>query len=270
MSWRTKDYDIEEATPEDAWERARDKLEDIRSERVRLVPAGLFVGRVVGGILCGLIAAGLITFAITMLLDREPGTEIIAIVVGVPGLLMLIPTYRLTNGARANTPWRALNLFYRQLAGGKYANARKLVVPSDFDHFPRFYPRVDKVRGFPLADPSLFEDPVHFQSYWKSLMRWPTSPYCIVRVFDLKTEEVAPDLMHCTFKLRLGVNTSLWALLIFVPPGLIFAVIVDAISRTNIHVQLSKNLVRVEDEWHVLNAAWQEPDDKIADWVSRR
>ncbi len=262
-----RDFDLEDPTPEDAWARAREKLAAIRSGSVPAKPAGLFVGRVVGGLFCLLVAGVILTGIGALLTDRDESTQIIAILLGIPAILMLIPAYRLLTGSRANTPWRALNLYYRSLGGGKYSQARKLVAPNDFDHFPRFFPDVPKVKGFPARDPSQFREPLDYRDYWRQLIRWPTAPYCIARVQGLKVQEVAPDVVHCEYTLSISVNTSLWTLLIFVPPGLIFALIVDAITRTNIKTPMSKNLVRVENEWILLNGAWLEDDDRIPDWI---
>ena len=67
----------------------------------------------------------------------------------------------------------------------------------------------------------------------------------------------------------LGTIRSASNLLMFiiVPPGIIFGIIVDAITRTNIKTPMSKNLVRVGDEWILLNGAWHEDDDRIPDWI---
>ena len=124
-----------------------------------------------------------------------------------------------------------------------------------------------KVKGFPGADWLYFSEPADYKAYWESMLRWPTSPYCIARVRGLKVEELAPGVVRCDFTLKLGIGSSLWALLIFAGPGIILAIILDAATRTNITAKMSKVLVRVEDEWQLHNGAWQEADDEAADWV---
>jgi hypothetical protein len=78
---------------------------------------------------------------------------------------------------------------------------------------------------------------------------------------------VGPDVIRCDFTLRLGIGSQLWFLAIFLGPGLLIALILDAATRTNIRQKMSKVLVRVEDEWQLLNGAWYEPDDESTSWV---
>lgn len=264
-----RDFDLKDPTPEDARARATEKLERILGDSVQIKPAGLFFGRIVGGIFCLLFSVGLLYGAYVIWMGAEERyQEVLAAFVGLPGALLLIPAYRLIAGSKADTPFRALNLFYRCLARGNHMGATRLVARNDFDHFPRDFPRVPKVMGFPGSDWLYFEEPLDFQAYWHSLLRWPKSPYCIARVKKLKVTELRPGVIHCTYRLHLMINSSLWGLLIFVPYlGILVAIIVDLATRTTVKADLSKVLVQVEDEWHLLNGAWYEDDDRDPSWV---
>jgi len=265
-SWN-RDFDLEDPTKEDARARAREKLDAIRNGAVELRPAGRYWGRIIGALFTFAIAAGMFWGAYMVATEGDETGIYVAGFIAIVGALLLIPVYRLMFGSRATTPFRALNLYYRLLGGGKHKGARKLVVPSDFDHFPRAFPSIAKVKGYPGAEWMYFNEPGDFRAYWDALLRWPTSPYCIARVRGLKVEELAPDVIRCDFTLRLGIGSQLWFLLILFGPGLILAFILDAVTRTNIQARMSKVLVRVDDEWQLLNGAWHEADDQSTNWV---
>jgi len=262
-----RDYDLDDPTKEDARARAKAKLDAIRSGRVVLQPAGRYWGRVFGGFLTAVIAAGFLYGAYLAASEGDDTAIYVAWFVGIIGALLFIPVYRLLYGSRATTPFRALNLYYRLLGGGKHKGARKLVVPNDFDHFPRAFPHIGKVKGFPGAEWLFFNQPADYKDYWESMLRWPTSPYCIARVHALNVEELAPDVVRCDFTLKLGIGTSLWILLIFFGPGIILAFILDAATRTNITARMSKVLVKVDDEWQLFNGAWHEADEQSTSWI---
>jgi hypothetical protein len=75
----------------------------------------------------------------------------------------------------------------------------------------------------------------------------------------------APDIAVVDYKLRLTMNTQLWLLLVFV--ALLIAVIVDFATRKVVKVELRKVLVRVGDEWKLLNAEWQGYEDYDLRWL---
>ena len=265
--WDRENFDRVEPTEQETIDRARWKLDQIRDGMVRLRPAGVFWIPVVGAAIWGGLAAVLLFFAYRFANDYDMDNDPLVWFLGIPGALLLIPTVLIYIGSRATTPKRALNLFYRSIGRGRYDAARSLVVANDFDHFPRAFPDVAKVPGFPTADPAFFENRDDFREYWATLTRWPTAPYCIARVRGVRITEIAPDVVHCEYTLKLGINTSLWILIIFLPfAGLLIALIVDAATRTNITEHMSKLLVRVDDEWKLMNGAWHETDDLRAAW----
>lgn len=261
------DYELDDPTREQTFARAKHKLEAIRNRSAVPIPAGRYAGRVFGCIFTLAIVGGLCWGAYFGLTEDDEMGVYVASFLLVVAALLLIPAYRLLAGSRATTPFRALNLYYRQLGAGREKGARKLVVPNDFDRFPREFPSLPSVKGYPGVEWLRFDQPGDYQAYWNAMLRWPTGAYCIARVRGLELEEIAPDVVRCEFTLRLGIGSQLWFLLIFTGPGLILAFILDAATRTNIKASMSKVLVRVEDEWHLLNGAWHEADDKNSNWV---
>jgi len=138
-------FDLSEPNPEATLERAKSKYQEYLERTVPLQPAGWFWGRIIlftiFGILPG-IATAFGAFLIVKNAEREsePGYYILAGIVAAIAAFFLIAAYFGIAGARASSPKRALRLFYRLVAAGRHAGARKLVLPSDFDNFPRFFP----------------------------------------------------------------------------------------------------------------------------------
>jgi hypothetical protein len=142
--------------------------------------------------------------------------------------------------------------------------ARKLVVPNDFDSFPREYPD-HKALGLGGMPPYEFDAPSGFKDYWTGLVRYPSSPYCLAQVRNVRVEEIDPDIAVVEFRLKLAINTSLWILLVIV--ALLIALIVDLATRKRIDAPMRKILIRVGDEWHLFSGEWQGPDEQDVSWL---
>jgi len=252
---------------EEAIARARRKLDELRSGKVVPRPAGPFLGRVVGGsvlILIGVaLPAGLYAILSGGNGDKDAvliGVALIALLglaLAVPGLLMILTS-------KATSARHALQLFYKSIGRGNMNGARKLVVPNDFDDFPREYPD-QRSLGRGGMPPYAFDKPKGFADYWTGLVRYPASPYCIVQVRDVHVEEIDEDLAIVEFELKLAINTSLWMLLILVT--LLLALIVDLATRKRVQASMRKILVRVGDEWHLFSGEWQGPDEADVSWL---
>jgi hypothetical protein len=207
-------------------------------------------------------------FALLSGAGGDPDARMVGVaMMGVLGLVFLVPGLVRILTSTATTPKRALTLFYKSIGGGHMNAARKLVVPNDFDDFPREYPE-HKALGLGGMPPYEFGARAGFADYWTGLVRYPSSPYCLVRVQDIRVEEVDPDIAVVEFRLKLAINTSLWILLILV--ALLIALIVDLATRKRIDAPMRKILIRVGDEWHLFSGEWQGPDEHDVSWLEER
>ena len=243
--------------------RAAVKLEALRSGQFPAVPVGRFLGPMLGASFMGLLAAGFLTLGFTLVIGPAKPVWAALIVFGVFALLCASAAYLLFLDSKPDTPKRAIKLFYKALGRGNAKRAARMVVPNDFDDFPRFQPQV---KGFGSGmNPRPFGGDVFFGSYWSELLRYHTSPYCYVNVSSVQVRELGPDLAVVDFKVRFTMNTSLWMLLIFV--ALLIAVIVDFATRKVVTVQMQKLLYRVGDEWHLFNGEYQGAEEFDLSWL---
>jgi len=120
--------------------------------------------------------------------------------------------------------------------------------------------------GRPATSPFSFEDPASFGTYWNRLLRHHTAPYCIATVRRVRVRRLDDDIAVARFQLVLQMNTSLWLFLVLV--ALIVAVIVDLATRTRVTAELEKILVRVGDEWHLYDGAWQGVEEEDSTWLA--
>ena len=253
--------------------RAKTKYQEILERRVPLRPAGWFAGRIIllliFLVLPGIgIAFGALAIFNAAQREGEDAFYVIGAMVAALAVVFLWAGIAGIAASKANSPRNALLLFYRLLGRGQFVAARKLVLPSDFDNFPRFYPDEPELGRNPPTDPFFFDDFQEYKDYWRSLIRFKSAPYCLVKIKKLRAELVTPDLMICDFRLKLGINTSYWILLIFFPSGgLLLALILDLATRRRIEREMTKVLVRVDDEWHLLNGAWGEHDEADLSWL---
>jgi len=250
----------------EAIERARRKLAELRSGKVVPSPAGPFWGRIVGGGILILLGVAFPAGTWALLSDgADPDAARIGIaLVALLGLAFAVPGLVMVLTSKATTQRRALTLFYKSIGRGNMRGARALVVPNDLDDFPRHYPD-HAALGQGGMPPYEFDRGTGFHSYWTGLVRYPASPYCLVRISNLHVEEIDPDLAVAEFDLKLGINTSLWMVLILVT--LLLALIVDLATRKRVKAQMRKILVRVGDEWHLFSGEWQGPDEADAIWL---
>ena len=258
-----RDYGSDEAMlyRRDSFERARAKLAASRGGPAR--PAGRFVGPVIVAVVfLGLPALGLFVLGAMLASEGKPEGGVL---VGVIGLLFLWGGVSVFLGAKADSPKRALKLYYRSLAKGKHARAKKILLPGDLDGFPRYQPRVPGL-GRPTGNPLYFANGDDYETYWNELLRSHALPYCLVRLKRIRIRDVAPDVKIAEFDLHLAMNTSLWLLL--VPVSLLVAAVVDFATRKNVKEPLTKVLVKVEDEWHLLNGSWWEFDEDQTEWLT--
>jgi hypothetical protein len=256
--------------------------------------AGWFLGRIVRLSIFLLVPGLALTFgafaAYSSGAERgDSSLYILAVLPGTLALLFLAAWFANVLGSRASTPKRAVQLFFRMVAGKRYKGARKLVIPNDLDNFPRFFPADSDIGGYPPADPVYFDAIQEFEDYWRALLRWPTAATCVLRIRQFEVEQVTSDLAICDFRVRAGVNTSLWLLLLATPlagllipgsgpyfvgvlvwPALIVAAVADAVTRKWITRDLTKVLVRVDDEWHLFDGAWDEFDEEDLSWLPEK
>jgi hypothetical protein len=255
---------------DDGAERARQKLAAFRDGTAGARPAGRFVGPVVLAVVLGTIfGVGLLVLGAIVALSMDerhgdpPGAIFLA-VFGIPGGFIIGLAVKAILDARADTPRRTLRLFYRLLGKGKFAAARRLVLSIDFDAFPRFHPRIFRL-GQPKAEPFRFALTGAFGNFWKDLLRTHSSPYCLVKIGRIELQEVGPDAAVAEFELTLTMNTSLW-MLTFLVIG-ILALVADIATRKVVKVRMRKVLLRVEDEWILLDGAWQGPEEIELSWL---
>lgn len=250
----------------EAIERARRKLAELRGGKVVPTPAGPFWGRIGGGGILILIGVAFPAGMWALLSDgADPDAARIGIaLVSLLGLAFVVPGLLMLATCTATTPRRALTLFYKSIGRGNFRGARSLVVPNDLDEFPRHYPD-HRALGLGGMPPYEFERSKGFQDYWTGLVRYPASPYCLVHISNLHVEEIDQDLAVAEFDLKLGINTSLWALLALVT--LLLALIVDLATRKRVKAPMRKILVRVGDEWHLFSGEWQGPDEADTIWL---
>ena len=140
-SW-DRDFDLNDATPADAEARARAKLDDLLEGRVRVEPPGRFGARIVRGLLLIVLAAILLLAAYATAHQTRSAADTIFVGMAVIGMLLLIPATRILKSSRPTAPLYALSLFYSSVGAGRHEAAKRLVVPNDFDHFPRDFPDV--------------------------------------------------------------------------------------------------------------------------------
>ena len=242
-----------------------EKLEALDSRSVPLTPAGRFVGPVVIALLFAGAPALVLLWAGALYFRAEWGPRpAVPLILTILGALLGLLTIRLILNAKADTPKRAVRLFFYALARGNAKRARRLVVPNDLDGFPRYHPDIP---GHPrlYIDPFRFDAPEGFHAYWRGLLRYHTMPYCIASVRAVKVQEISPDVVVVDFRARFIMNTQLWWLLILV--ALIIALIVDLATRKTVVQQMRKILVRVDDEWHLFNGEWMGREERDAGWI---
>ncbi len=246
-----------------ALRRAMDKLAMVR---------GGFAGDAAAGLDTTAVVTASVLAAIPVLLFGAIG---IALIVNdgslVGGLIFLMLTLAaaaipllVAKGSRPDRPERALKAFYRAIGRGKSQRAARLVTNADMDTVPRVQPLIQNL-GQPTGHGYVFQDPNQFALYWNALVRSHPMPYCIVRVSGVKVHHPAPDIAVVDYKLRLTMNTQLWLFLVLV--ALLIAIIVDVATRKVVTVQLRKVLVKVGDEWNLLNGEWQGYEDYDLRWV---
>jgi hypothetical protein len=85
----------------------------------------------------------------------------------------------------------------------------------------------------------------------------------------LRQKEITPDVLLVSYRLHLRTNTTLWFLFVLAGCiGIVVAAIIDASTRRTIEDDVQKILVRVGDEWHLLNGEWQGAEEENADRLS--
>ncbi len=288
------EFDLSDLNPDAMLVRARRKYEQYHEQGVTMEPAGWAWGRIIR-LSIFLLVPGL-ALALGAFAAYAAGAErgesslyVLAVLPGALALLFLAAWIGSVRASRASSPKRAIQLFFRMVAGKRYEWAQKLVIPGDLDSFPRFFPADNDIGGQPPADPLYFDAPQEFADYWRALLRWPTAATCVMQVRRIEVEQVSPDVAICDFRVRAGVNTSLWLLLLLTPllalliptvgpyfvgvlvwPALIAAAVADAVTRRWITRDLTKVLVRVGEEWHLFNGAWDEYDEEDLSWMPEK
>lgn len=248
---------------ETAIARAIAKLEDVRTGRSGDSAAGPDMRSVaITGVLASLISFPLLMGFYFMI--QEADSRVAALIMLVIALMLLsIPVISFVT-SRPDSHTRCLKQFYRMLAHGRHDRARQLVVRSDLDGWLRYQPMISNL-GRPTNAPRPFQNVDAFRSYWNELLRSQSSPYCIARVSRVQVTPIAPDVALVDFRLRLIMNTSLWAVM-FLVIG-IFAFILDVITRKVVKVDKRKLLVKVGDEWRIFSAEWQGYEEFDTAWL---
>jgi hypothetical protein len=255
---------------EEAVARACRKLDELRGGTAVPRPAGRNWLRTSGGIAVILFGLAMLAGCWVILASRDVQTAaviVLSLIFAVPALLCLLYGLRLILTSKPDSPELAAALFFWSVARGRYGYARRIVVPNDFDDFPRDYPAHPSL-GLGGVPPFAFDGPDDFRSYWNGLLRYHTAPYCLAKVRDVQHEEVAPDLAIVEWDLTLTMNTQLWLLFILLGcPGMIAAFIVDAATRKRVTTRMRKIAYRAGDEWHLLNGAWQGKEEEDVSWL---
>jgi hypothetical protein len=245
--------------------RARRKIEDLRSGRAVPAPAGPFWGRIASGTVMLLVAAALV-LAIVAVAQAVVwrGAIFIGVVLGVIALMCLLHGVFRVCFATASSPENAVLLFFPAVCAGSFMNARRLVVPNDFDDFPRRFP-LHPVLG-PGGEMQI-EWPDDFDEYWNALVRYYYAPYCIAEPRDFRARSVAPDLAIVDCQLTVKMNTLAWYLLNLAGVGYLLTVWIDVKTRKEATFAMRKVLYRVGAEWHLLNGEWQGPEERDTAWI---
>lgn len=248
----------------DAFARAEMKLNALRLGATHESPAGripsLFFGRMV---LCVALALPLLLIGTALAFDTKSNAG------GVAAVLLLIAAGLIALGiwllvsARPNTPARALKYYLKAVGMGKVRRAANLVVSNDYDDFPRYPPQMI---GFGRAGVRAFHDVSYLEGYWNELVRYHSSPYCIVSVHGVREQQIAPDLVVVDCEVRFAMNTQLWLLLVLV--GGVIALLVDMATRKRVNLPIRKLLYRVGDEWKVFNGELQGLEEQDLRWLS--
>ncbi len=263
-----KAYPYGEMDPDyetDALARARDDVAGLLEGEGLGVPAGRWVGRVIVALIfCLLPGLGLLVGGVATALESSDPVWPAAIALFIFGALLCYAAVRLYLGAKPDTPRRALTLFYRSLGAGRTKRALRYVVPADRDAFPRFQPDVAGL-GTPASHPYRFDDEASFTRFWNGLLRYHTAPYCIANLRQVRVRMIGADVAVVRFRLTLLMNTRLWLFLVIV--ALLVAVIIDVATRKTAHAELQKILVRVGDEWHLLDGGWWGPEEEDVAWL---
>lgn len=243
-------------------QRARDKLEIART--VEAPAAGPDIGRTLRYALLALflgLLPGLLGIAMLTGSRPEPGGAMIAFAFA--ALPWLIPVFVYVLSV-PSSPARALKGYLKALGRGSYSRASVLVVDGDKDSFARVQPYIDRL-GMPTPVPHRFDTATSFESYWKGLLRWRPPCYCLVKVSGVKVTPLRDDLALVECQVRFMMNSSLWSLM-FLVIG-IFAIIIDAVTRTTVTLPLRKVMVRTGNEWRVFNGELMGADEHDLRWL---
>jgi hypothetical protein len=264
-----RDYAQHQWDPEyerDSLARAQEKLDALERRSVPLTSAGRFVGPVIVAVLFAGGPALLALWAAGLYFRGEWGPRpAVPLFLAITGALLLALTIWLILNAKADTPKRALRLFYKALGRGNAKRALRLVVPNDLDALPRYHPDIPgHARLF--SSPFRFDPREGFGAYWRGLVRYHTMPYCVTSVRAVKVREISPDIVVVDFRARFIMNTQLWWLLIL--DALIIALIVDLATRKTVVQEMRKILVRVDDEWHLFNGEWMGHEESDTGWTT--
>lgn len=244
----------------DCLSRAASKLAALRQSAPSPISRG--IGNILGAAFFGLLALFFYGIGVTAVMGKEPFFIGLAFMWGFASLIVFL-AWRIWSDGVPNTPKRALTIFYRALAGGKSSRAAQMVVPNDFDAYPRYQPQIAHI-GTGM-NPRPFGAPGAFESYWNEMLRYHVAPYCLVSIKGVTVQEIAPDLEVVDFDLTLTMNTQLWWLLIFV--ALLIAAIVDVATRKTVKVHMRKLLYKVGDQWHLFDAEWQGYEERDLSWL---
>ena len=248
---------------ESAIARAVAKLDDVRTGRSGDTAAGPDMRSVaITGVLASLISFPLLV-GFYFLIQRSDSRVGALIMFGIALLLLSIPVIGFVT-SRPDSHVRCLKQFYRMLAHGRHDRARRLVIKSDLDGWPRYQPMITNL-GRPTNAPRPFQNVQAFRDFWNELLRSHSSPYCIARVSRVLVTPIAPDLALVDYKLKLIMNSSMWGLM-FLVIG-IFALLLDIATRKVVKVDKRKLLVKVGDEWRIFSAEWQGYEEFDTSWL---
>ncbi len=248
--------------------RARDKLAEVSEGR------GL--GSTVGRNWFDLILYGLVVLAFGGSLAAVGISELWSAATGgsgslgtglllfVPLLLLLAIGIPIWKASKPTSPKLALKHFYKRVAHGQSAQARKLVIATDLDEFPRYQPRITSL-GKPSATPFAFDSEGEFATYWNGLVRTASWPYCLVKLDRVHVTKITEDVRLVDFELTLTMNTQLYGLLILI--ALPLAAIADMATRKIVKQEVRKLVVKVDDEWHLFSADFMGNEEHDTTWL---
>lgn len=259
--------------PEQAFERARRKLVELREGRVRvarmpLIDASLATSLATMGFL-GVTMAAVAAAAIAGAMQPMPNPGLQQVQVPLIGGASLMASLLfgfcvamvLRQGSR--TPRHALRNFYEHVAQGDYIKAAQLIVPNEFDASLRDLPEA-KGLGEPLI--LTLADVQSLYAYWEGMIRFERTPFVTAQISNLEVRPHASDFCSVQFDLRLVMRPT---------PAhsakiQLLSMLVDWFGlapRADFSARMWKLLYHSPAGWRLFNAEFMGREESDKSWV---